>query len=787
MRTMELEGSSGANVDDLCCPSQVVLHGATTARRLNDQSIAARRHPVSSRQAKCGTMQPLHDELLHDDGSALRRMLEARSVALVGVSRRPGSLGELALVELDRSPGKPELHLVNPRYAGEPIGSRLVVASLDDLREPPDLVVLAVGDANLEQQLSMAAARGVRAAVIFASAFDPSPPDGAAHLRARLAGIATDAGMALCGGGCMGFVSREVRAIGFLEPNPLPEGPIALITHSGSAFSALLRAERPFGWSLAVSSGQELVTTTAEYLEYALDLPGTGVVALVLETLRAPDRLRRALARAERSGIPVILLAVGASEAGRAMVEAHSGALAGTDGAWEALSEAYGVLRVHDLHELCDTLELFVADRRPRPIRKSTATNGQYDAGRTGIAAVLDSGAERALLADTAVELGVPFASIGPNTRHRLTELLDPGVEVGNPLDVWGSGHETEELFAGSLLALAADEAVDAVALAVDLVPEYDGNDAYRRAVVSAWRASTVPMCVLSHVPSALDREGARRLRTEGIPVLEGTRSGLLALRHLLERRDHAGRPGVDAPQVDPVRRERWLGRLGGRPLDALDGFSLLSDYGIASPPSAFVSSIDAAVAAAARIGYPVVLKTATQAHKSDVAGVVLDLRSEHELAAAYSDLERRLGPEATVAAMASSGVELALGIACDPLVGPLVVVGAGGTLVELVKDRAVALPPLDRGSAGALLDRLRVRPLLDGYRGRMAVDMGAVLDAIVAVSSMAVELEGALVALDVNPLTCTPSGALALDVLVETEAAQQMKGLSAVPHRAID
>ncbi|MGC8470953.1 MAG: acetate--CoA ligase family protein [Acidimicrobiales bacterium] len=726
------------------------------------------------------------DELPRSGDSALRCMLEARSVALVGVSRRPGSLGERALVELDRSPGKPQLHLVNPRYAGESIGSHPVVGSLDDLSEPLDLVVLAVGDANLEQQLAKAAVRGDRSAVVFASAFDPATAGASRHLRQRLAEIATDAGMALCGGGCMGFVSREVRAIGFLEPYPLPEGPIAFITHSGSAFSALLRAERPFGWSLAVSSGQELVTTTAEYLEYALDLPDTGVVALVLETLRAPDRLRRSLARAESSGIPVVLLAVGASEAGQAMVEAHSGALAGSDGAWEALCDAYGVLRVHDLQELCDTLELLVSDRRPRPRPAGALASGRGDAQRTGIAAVLDSGAERALLVDTAAALGVPFASIGPTTRQRLAELLDPGLEVGNPLDVWGSGHETEDLFAGALLALASDEAVDAVALAIDLVPEYDGNDAYRDAVVAAWHASSIPMCVLSHVPSAIDRAAARRLRTVGIPILEGTRPGLLALRHLLEWRDRAERARVEVPSTDPMRRARWLSRLATRPLDALDGFSLLADYGIASPDAACVSSVDDALEAAGRIGYPVVLKTATRAHKSDVAGVVLDLRSPRELAAAYSDLERRLGPDATVTAMAPSGVELALGIVRDPLLGPLVVVGAGGTLVELTRDRAVALPPLDHTSAARLVDKLRVRPLLDGYRGRAAVDMGAVLDAVVAVSSIAVELGGAIAALDVNPLTCAPQGALALDVLVETEPTHR-SGLAAVRSPAID
>jgi acetate---CoA ligase (ADP-forming) len=719
----------------------------------------------------------------------LRRMLEARSVALVGASRTSGSLGDRALIELERSPGEPAVHLVNPRYAGEQIRGHGVVASLDQIPGPVDLVLLAVGDASLEAELARAARRGDRSAVIFGSAVGPTGAPSGGALRTGLASIATEAGMALCGGGCMGFISRRVRAIGYLERAPLAPGPIALVTHSGSAFSALLRTDRLLGWSLAVSSGQEIVTTTAEYLEYALALPETRVVAMVLETLRQPERFRAALAAASDADVAVVALTVGSSSAGRAMVAAHSGALAGSDASWEALFDAYGVLRVRDLHELCDTLELLVAGRRmpsravPHPTPAGVASEGGRGAGPGtgagadpgrrlhGIAAVLDSGAERALVVDVAAECGVPFAELGPGTRETLAGLLDPGLEVANPLDVWGRGRSTEHLFAGALATLAADEAVDAVALAVDLVTEYDGDESYRDAIMSAWSRSAVPMCVLSNVPSALDRAAAGRLRESGIPVLEGTRSGLLALRHLQQRRDRADRPPALPPPVDCARRDRWTARLAAGPLNVTEGFRLLADYGVASPPSAQVSSMHDAVVAAERIGYPVAVKTAEAGfpHKSDVGGVVLGLRSSGEVAAAYEDLSTRLGPLAVVAAMAPEGVELSVGIVRDPLVGPVVVVGAGGTLVELLADRAVALPPLDQAGAARLLDRLAVRRLLSGYRGRRPADLAAAARAIEAVASVAAELAAAVVALDVNPLVCTPSGALALDVLVES------------------
>jgi len=272
-------------------------------------------------------------------GTALESMLAARSIALVGASPRPGTFGQRMIEEVTRSPSRPLVHLVNPRYAE--IGGHPCLPSLADLPEPADLVLLAVPDGQLEPQLELAAARGNRSALIFGNAYEP-PSDETVPLRDRLAEIARGAGIAMCGAGCMGFinVSRGLRAIGYLESSPLPAGPVALVTHSGSVFSALLRARRGLRFSLAVSSGQELVTTTPAYLEYALSLPETKVLALVLEAMRDAGQLTAVLATAAERDIPVVLLTVGGSAAGQAMVAAHSGALAAADGGWEALARS---------------------------------------------------------------------------------------------------------------------------------------------------------------------------------------------------------------------------------------------------------------------------------------------------------------------------------------------------------------------------------------------------------------------------------------------------------------
>ena len=675
-------------------------------------------------------------------------MLEARSVALVGASARPGSLGARMIAEVARSPSHPRTYLVNPRYAA--IDGVLCLPDLAAVPEPVDLVLLAVPDTALEQEMSAAARSQARSAVIFGNAFDPP---GRTGLRSRLAAIAAEAGMALCGAGCMGFVNvaRGLRAIGYVEPDPLPAGPVALVTHSGSVFSALLRTRRGFGFSLAVSSGQELVSTAADYARYALELAETRVLALVLEALRDAPGLRAVLADALAADVPVVLFSVGASEAGQALVSAHSGALAAADGAWEALAGAYGLHRVRDLAELADTLELFATGRRA-----STGTGPGM-----GIATVHDSGLERAHAADLAAELSVPFADLAPATHARLAASLDPGLDPANPLDVWGTGRDTEPLFAECLSALAADPAVAAVALAVDLVPEFDGDESYPAAVLTAAAGTAKPVAVLAGLPSAVDQAAAARLRAAGVPVLEGTRTGLLALRHLL---DHTARP-PSPPAWPPSRAPRKDPLPAGGP----ELFALLRDYGIPVARTEAAASRDAALAAAGAIGYPVVVKTDEPgiAHKSDVGGVRLGLAGPAEAGAAYDDLAARLGPRVVVCETAPPGTELALGVVRDPALGPLLVIGAGGVLVEILAERAVLLAPVTRSAALAALRRLRIAPVLAGSRGQPAADLGAIAGAIAGLSRLACDLGDTLEALDINPLICPPAGPVAVDALL--------------------
>jgi acyl-CoA synthetase (NDP forming) len=472
------------------------------------------------------------------DRVPLAPLLEPRAVAVVGASTRPGSFGDTLVAQLLAGGYRGAVHLVNPRY--REVAGRPCHPSLSDLPGPVDLAVLAVPNAALEAQLQAAADAGIPAAVIFASCLDPDPepPMGRPPLAERLAAIARAAGMAVCGGNGMGFfnLDQSLRVCGYPEPADLPSGPVAVVSHSGSVFSALLHNRRGLRFNLVVSAGNELVTSTAAYLDHALELPGTRVVALFLETVREPAAFRAALAKAAARAVPVVALKVGRGPAARAMVAAHSGALAGEDGAYQALFDAYGVAQVATLDELADTCEL-LAGRRPGP---------------GGLAAIHDSGGERAHLLDVAERLRVPLAGISEATRERLAAVLEPGLPPTNPLDAWGTGNDANEIFAACIQALLDDPATAALALSLDLTTEPTPETSYTGLAVDAAVSATKPVAVIANLTAAADPADAATLRAAGVPVLEGTATGLAAFGHLLAYRDFLAhphqRPGSGVP-----------------------------------------------------------------------------------------------------------------------------------------------------------------------------------------------------------------------------------------------
>ena len=680
----------------------------------------------------------------------LAPLLRPRAVALVGASATPGSFGHALLQQALETGYDGAVYPVNPTR--DEIDGVRCYPSLADLPEPVDCAVLAVGDARLEESLRAVISAGIPAAVIFGAMPDPAAPD---PLPERLRTLAQSAGLALLGGNCMGYYNAVDRLYisGYPVRERAPAGGIAFISHSGSAFSAMANSGRDFRFSWIISPGQELALTAADYLHFLVQQPETRAIGLFLESVRDPDGFVGALAQAAAADVPVVVLKVGRSEQGRRMALAHSGALAGSDSAFSALCERWGALRVNSLDEMGDALELLAAPRRVRP---------------GGLALAGDSGGERALIVDRAAAFDVPWAELSEATLAEIAGALEPGLQPGNPLDMWGSGKDWQASYQSCLAAMACDPAVGATVLAVDLVPGSRLAPGYIEVVLRVVEQTGAPMAVMGNMSSTIDCAFARRLRDGGVPVLMGTDTALRALAHALQRQ-----PVAPVETTGESGAGTWAALLSSRSgaLDEVTAKQILRDWGIPTVTEQLVASEHEAVLAASALGWPVVMKSAAPGllHKSDAGAVRLHVQNIDQVAAVYAELCERFGPLVVVQQQIDTRetVELFLGMSQYPEFGPLLSVGLGGIWVEALGAITFGLPPVEEDLAERMLSRIPGSKLLDGGRGRAPADRGAVIQAITAFSRLASALSPYVTEIDVNPLLAGPRGVVAVDALI--------------------
>jgi acetate---CoA ligase (ADP-forming) len=681
----------------------------------------------------------------------LSPLLTPRSVAVVGASPREHSTGLSVIAKLDELAFDGPIYPVNPRY-GE-VGGHRAYPSVADLPGPPDLVIMAVGDGRIEEQFAAAIKAGARAASIFGSCVVPD--DTASDLVSRLSAMAHEAGIPVNGANCMGFCNYEAAIHANSYPFPQREsGRITVLAQSGSVFGAMVGSRMKLNF--AASIGGELGTTVADYMDYALELGTARVLTLFLETIRDPDAFQAALEKAEEMGVPVVALKAGRSDMAMRMAVSHSGALAGDDRAIDAVFRRHGVLRVNTHDELVATSLL---------MERAT------DVGPGELATIHDSGGEREMVVDLADEIGVPFAQINKETIARLADRLDYGLEPENPCDAFGTGYDHDGISRDCFAALMDDPAT-ALGLYFLNVDQSNGySTALTQACSDVASKTSKPVAIATNFSGVNHRELAEEYTNIcGIPVLDGTIPALRAARHAFAWRDWRTRNRDAALEIDADRQRRWSARLNSRlPMDEAEGLSLLSDYGITVPEHAVVETEVQAIAAAAKLGSLLVMKTAMPgiAHKSDVGGVILGLDGEVAIGAAYRDLAGRLGPRVFLAPMIKGGVEVVLGVTHDPQFGPLVLLGAGGILVEVLEDVAALQVPVERWEVCQVLEGLKVRKLLAGVRGQPSADVEALVEAVVALSTLALELGENLAELDINPLLARENGVMALDAMV--------------------
>ncbi|MBV9974872.1 MAG: acetate--CoA ligase family protein [Hyphomicrobiales bacterium] len=679
-------------------------------------------------------------------------LVQPRSVAVLGASANRRTQGNGVIQNLQKSGYRGRIIPIHP--TAEAVDGLSAASAIERLPRDTDLAVVAIPAPGVTASLAELNRAGVRSAMVFTNGFSLAEESAFRH-------FAGTSAMMIHGPNCMGLINVSDQLP--LYPSTITEkvqrGKVALIAQSGSAAISLMNSTN-VGFSKVVTMGSEFQVTAPDYMRWLAGDEETSVIGIVLEQIKDPADFARAVASLHVAGKAVVALKVGSSDVGALAVQAHTGALISRNDAYECFFTRCGVPTVADYDEMVATLECFAS-------RLATRLGS-----RLGIVGI--SGGETALACDLAAQLKIPIAAWSEATTARV-KAAQPGSSGRNPLDLGATVHHTVEQDAEAIDAIVEDAEVDAVVFIQDaqgtLTPTMLGN--YLPRIESYGRhgeKTAKPVVLLSPTSENTHPKIAELLTPYGVPVLRGLRNGLVAMRNL-GIQAQALKTAKDRPSGrGRIRRKgaaAWIAReLAGRSgaLPAELTARILTEYDIPLVGSALVRSGKEAEEEAARIGYPLVVKIASPdiPHRSDIGGVELGIQNPKMLRQALERISKRVSearPDAHIEGFElqpalTQRIEAMAGFLAAPPFGALVLVGTGGTLVELEADRAVGLSPLSRAEASGMIRRTRLGALLGGYRNLVARTNIAELAKLLAnLSRLALDLHEHIAECDLNPV----------------------------------
>ena len=711
---------------------------------------------------------PVADAKTAEIVAKVHALLHPSNVVIVGASDKPGNWAERANRNLRHYKYPGAIYPFNPSRA-EVWGTRCY-KSFEELPEKPDHLVVVVPAKFVAAALRDGARAGARSANIFSSGFSEAPDAEGQRLGRELAVVIEETGLAVSGPNCLGNFHAPASLFTMTDDRPhnFVQGPVALFGQSGGIIMAIKRTleERGVVTGSLITSGNETGLTSADYITYFAQDPGTKVIACYLESIHDPQAFLAACRRARAAGKPVVCVKLGASEAGRAAAAAHTGALAGSMEAFDAVAGEAGALRVRNLDDLVETVEYLVHAPLPRGDR---------------VASMTFSGGMRGILLDAGEANGLPYRPLSQATFDKLSQVLGVGTIIGNPLDGGFAALSSVDAYTSCVQTLLDDPDFDLVLLQEEIPRVANARkEEYLRLVNEMVVKAKKPVAFVSMISHGLnDYARAARDKLPNLAFMQEIDKTLRAVKGIARYATHADKP-VEAHESSPAGLAliaEFAQRPGPATLDEISSKRLLAAYGIACPREELARSEEEAIAIATRIGFPVVAKVVSAAlpHKSDVGGVIVGIKSAEDLKAAYRKIVAGVAahpekPELEgilIAEMVGGGLELVLGVSRDSEMGPVILFGAGGVDIELVKDVALAAAPLDAARARALIDKTRASKLIDGYRGRPVLDREALVVALVGFSNLVVDAGDRIDSIDVNPFLLRQKGGVALDALV--------------------
>ena len=690
----------------------------------------------------------------------LTRLLRPRSVAIVGVSPEPGSIGANALDNLTSIGFRGDIHLVS--RTNREIGGRRCYSSIDELPDGIDAAVLAVPRQATVDAIKACVRRRVGAAVVFAAGFAEMDAAGRAE-QETLANLARDGGLALCGPNCIGFANLTDRVALTFEPLALPpprHGRAAgVVTQSGAMCSTLRLAllAKELNLSCVVSTGNEAHLTTEDFLQFLIDDASTNVIVLFMEQVRDPARFLALAARARELKKPIVLMHPGRSARARDSARSHTGAMVGNHAVMAALVAHEAVILVETLEELIDTAEILVRFEQP-PVK--------------GAAVMTNSGAFKGYTLDFAETIALDLPALSPPSREGIAKVLPPFAAIENPVDVTAHSIRDATILGRTAAHLLADPAMGSLVISIVAgAPRFAVDKA--NAIVAGIANLDKPIAVATMGDETpLPAEFSKLLRDKGLPFFRSPDRALRAMA----RATWYGRAVVAPRRRGAPASAQTLPLPVSGEIAEYQGKRFLSGLGIAVPTGDFAPDVGEAHAIAQRIGFPVVLKAQAAAlpHKSDAGGVILNIADATALGRAWETITADVGkarPDIVldgmlVEAMAAPGLELVVAARRDHAWGPIVTIGIGGIWIEALRDIRLIPADLDDDGIREELLKLKGAALLKGHRGAPALDLDAIADCVSRLGAL-LWSDPRVVEVEINPLVVSAKGAVAVDVLM--------------------
>jgi len=681
-------------------------------------------------------------------------LLDPESIVIVGATTS-GGMGSRVIKNLQNGGFTGKLFGLHPKNKdafGVPC-----YPDFESLPEKVEHAIFAVSDERIEGLVDAAIEADVKAMSIMSMLYldDDQKP----YLKDRIQAKLKEADILLCGANGMGFyhIEKRVWVNGhFSRPNHEPGG-VCIISQSGSGVAGIIDCEERINLNLSVSSGSELTVGAEDYLDYILHQESTTVVGLFLETIRKPDQMIQAFELANERKIPVVVLKTGRTERSAELTVSHSGGLAGVDDCYNALFEKYGIQRVADMDELATTLIMF---------------DQPHALGNGNMVSMHDSGGERQLIIDVADQQGVEFATLEDDTTEKLEEILDPGLPPVNPLDAWGKGLENaDEIMIDSMIAMLSDPNASMGAIVMDRGPLSKIFPEYVDYLDQANRQTGKPVFLVSNRQGTGIDPLVLELTQNGTPVIDGLYSFLAGVRCLHRYRDFLSMKDAIDVDLDSDKLEKYQDQLDQSDfVSEADALNMFFDLGLNANQSNMIANEEELVSTAKEMGFPLVLKTAVEDvyHKSELSGVYLDIDSEEKLRSSYEALQEKLPGNALLAKMIQSeGVEMIVGMTTDQQLGLMVTIGFGGYYAEAMNDAVTLMPPFSKEAAKRAVESLKMKTLLEGYRGSKPVDLDAFAEFASRFSLIAVELSNQVCEIDLNPVILGNDNCIAVDALI--------------------